>query len=92
MMRQEDFTLFELLVVIAIFVLLFSIITPLLKRIKNVAAKKSCGSNSLQIMMASMMQTNENDENVHLSAPRYNIENSSLVGYQSVDIGWFKIF
>lgn len=72
--KKRGFTLIELLVVIAIIALLLSIMVPSLKKVKDIAAMKLCGSNARQIMLACIMYSNENNEEVPRSVTRYNNE------------------
>jgi len=76
--KEHAFTLIELLVVIAIIALLLSIVVPSLKKVKDVAAMKLCGSNARQIMLASAIYSNDNKEQVPRSTTRYNQEGDGL--------------
>ena len=59
---KVGFTLVELLVVIAIISLLMGIMLPTLRRVKALAAEKSCASNLRQINFALVMYANDDDK------------------------------
>ena len=61
---KKGFTLIELLVVIAIVALLISIITPALRRAKELSTWLVCGSNARQLTAAWILYADENDNNL----------------------------
>ncbi len=75
MNRRHGFTLIELLVVIAIIALLMGIMMPTLSRIRKQAAGSACLSNQHQLILAWVMYTQDNDDNLvgghdgHASSP-----------------------
>jgi len=60
-MKRKGFTLVELLVVIAIIALLMGILMPALARVRQLAARISCGSNLSGIGKAMLIYSNEYD-------------------------------
>jgi prepilin-type N-terminal cleavage/methylation domain-containing protein len=62
---KKGFTLVELLVVIGIIALLIAILLPALQRARETAQRTVCESNMRQIILATIMYTNEN----HLFLP-----------------------
>ena len=78
-MRRSGFTLIELLVVIAIIAILAAILFPVFARAREKARQTSCLSNLKQIMLATLMYTNDYDERLPTAgsfqegpAPRFN--------------------
>ncbi len=76
--KEHAFTLLELLVVIANIGLLLSIVVPSLKKVKDTAAMKLSVSNARQIMLASAIYSNDNQEQVPRSTIRFNQEDDEL--------------
>ncbi|MGM0494536.1 MAG: DUF1559 domain-containing protein [Armatimonadota bacterium] len=80
-MRRDGFTLIELLVVIAIIAILAAILFPVFARAREKARQTSCLSNLKQIMLGTLMYTQDYDERTPPHgyfapdpplAPRYN--------------------
>ncbi len=60
--RKKAFTLIELLVVIAIIAILAAILFPVFAQAREAARKTSCSSNLKNLMLASLMYTQDHDE------------------------------
>jgi prepilin-type N-terminal cleavage/methylation domain-containing protein/prepilin-type processing-associated H-X9-DG protein len=61
-MSRKGFTLIELLVVIAIIAILAAILFPVFARARSKAEQASCLSNVKQLMLATLMYCNDNDQ------------------------------
>lgn len=61
-MRRNGFTLIELLVVIAIIAILAAILFPVFARAREKARQSSCLSNVKQLMLGTLMYTQDYDE------------------------------
>jgi prepilin-type N-terminal cleavage/methylation domain-containing protein len=68
-MSRKGFTLIELLVVIAIIAILAAILFPVFARARAKAEQASCLSNVKQLMLATLMYCNDNDEMLFSSPP-----------------------
>ncbi len=60
-MRKKGFTLIELLVVIAIIAMLLAILMPALNKVKKIAQRVVCGTNSKGLGTAQMVYANDYD-------------------------------
>lgn len=72
--RNRAFTLIELLVVIAIIAILAAILFPVFAQAKAAAFKASCASNIRQIVIGSLMYSNDNDD----QAPNATLGNAGV--------------
>ena len=61
-MGRKGFTLIELLVVIAIIAILAAILFPVFARARNKAEQAACLANVKQLMLATLMYCNDNDQ------------------------------
>ncbi len=62
--KQRAFTLIELLVVIAIIAILAAILLPVLAKAKDKTVVASCKNNQRQLMLATLMYANDNNESL----------------------------
>ena len=62
-MRNRDFTLVELLVVIALVMILAAMLLPAVGKARSKARGATCLGNMKQVMLATLMYIDENDEN-----------------------------
>ena len=77
-MKKSAFTLIELLVVIAIIAILAAILFPVFAQAREKARQATCISNLKQLGLASMMYSQDYDENLVMlenSSQRYTIAN-----------------
>jgi prepilin-type N-terminal cleavage/methylation domain-containing protein len=79
---RRGFTLIELLVVIAIIAILASILFPVFARAREKARQASCVSNAKQIVMGTLMYSQDNDEVCPLYFSGLHVTpNSRIPGY-----------
>lgn len=60
-MKKKAFTLIELLVVIAIIAVLMGILMPALRKVKEQAKQRSCGTRVRQLVLSNLMYADDND-------------------------------
>jgi prepilin-type N-terminal cleavage/methylation domain-containing protein/prepilin-type processing-associated H-X9-DG protein len=80
-MSRKGFTLIELLVVIAIIAILAAILFPVFARARAKAEQASCLSNVKQLMLATLMYCNDNDEMLMPGPMGSTVSPSTSVGW-----------
>lgn len=78
---KKAFTLIELLVVIAIIAILAALLLPALSKARSKARTISCVNNFKQISTATLMYTNENDDQYPYTAAVLDNATNKYVGY-----------
>jgi prepilin-type N-terminal cleavage/methylation domain-containing protein len=82
-MRRKGFTLVELLVVIAIIALLMGILMPALARVRQLAFRMTCGTNLAGIGKASLIYSNDYDDELPKAGGRNNDWKPKIVDWQA---------